>query len=296
MSLILDSITEYIAVIDQAGAIHYVNKSWEIFGSSNACEISHSWSGVNYIDECDKASTLGDDLGARAADGIRSVIKQDEPIFYLEYPCHGPEEKRWFMMRVTPLRIAREGYVVISHQNITQRKLAEEEVKNLATLDGLTGIPNRRAFDDFLRSEWKRCLRHKKPISLAMVDLDHFKSVNDACGHQYGDECLVKVGALLKTLDNRPGDICARYGGEEFVLLWADTPLEQARRLSNSLLKKIRELRVPNSASPTEGRLSASIGVAEIVPGSNNKESDLIAKADSMLYRAKGNGRNRVES
>lgn len=223
LRLILDSITEHIVVIDDMGTIQYANKSWSDFGSKNACSVGVNWRGINYIDECDKAAAMGNDFGEKARNGILSVINKEMPAFYFEYPCHSPDEKRWFMMRVTALQMSCQDYFVISHQNITERKLAEEEVKNLARLDGLTDIPNRRAFDEFLYNEWRRCLRLKLPISLAIVDLDHFKLLNDIYGHQSGDECLIKIGALLKEFASRPGDICARYGGEEFALVWGGT-------------------------------------------------------------------------
>ena len=251
---------------------------------------------MNYINECDKASALGDLFATHAGTGIRSVISNRETNFYLEYPCHSSSEKRWFMMRVTPFQILDRNYFVISHQNITERKLAEEEVQKQARLDGLTKIFNRRTFDDFLHEEWRRCYRLKKPICLAMVDLDHFKLLNDAYGHQSGDDCLVKVGELLKGFANRPGDICARYGGEEFALVWGDTSLEQAKQPSVALLKKIVDLNIQNKNSPVESYLTASIGLAEMIPVEENEEVKLIGKADKMLYKAKDNGRNRVES
>lgn len=295
LKLVLDSITDHIVVIDKMGKIQFVNKSWARFGNNNARVVVVDWSGVNYLAECDKASAMGDDFGTKAGDGIRSVIEKREPIFYFEYPCHSPDENRWFMMRVTPFQISGINYFVISHQNITERRLAEEKVKNLARIDGLTGIPNRRTFDEFLHEEWRRCCRLQKPICLAIVDLDHFKLLNDTYGHQSGDECLVKVGKLLKEFANRPADICARYGGEEFALVWGDTLLEQARDLANKLLRKLIELNIPNKKSPTESYLTASIGLAEIIPSRESKESEIISQADSMLYRAKESGRNRVE-
>ncbi len=295
LKLILDSITEHIVVIDQIGKIQFVNKSWVTFGNNNACVVVNDWSGVNYLEECDKASAMEDDCGTKAGKGIRSVIEKHEPIFYLEYPCHSPDEKRWFMMRVTPFQVGGMNYFVISHQNITERKIAEEEVKSLARIDGLTEIPNRRTFDEFLHEEWRRCCRLQKPICLAIVDLDHFKLLNDTYGHQSGDECLVKVGKLLKEFANRPADICARYGGEEFALVWGDTLLEQARDLANELLKKLVKLNIPNRKSPTASYVTASIGLAETIPSRESKKSEIVSQADSMLYRAKENGRNRVE-
>ncbi len=296
LSHILDSIPDHIAVIDENGKIQYANKSWSAFGENNACALGDEWIGVNYIEECKKAAAMGDAFGLQAYEGIRSVMERGDPGFYFEYPCHSPDEKRWFMMRVTPFQISGEKYFVISHQNITERKLSEEKVKELARMDGLTNIPNRRTFDAFLHEEWRRCARLKKPISMALIDLDHFKTLNDNYGHQYGDECLVKIAGLLREFASRPGDICARYGGEEFALVWGDTSLEQARQLSGRLLKKVAELQIQNEYSPVSRFLSVSIGLAEMVPDKGRKWSELIAEADRLLYIAKENGRNRVES
>jgi len=233
LSLVLDAITENIVVIDDVGEIKFVNKTWSEFGDNNACMIGDSWKGVNYIDECDKAAAMGDEFGAQAGEGIKSVISQEQENFYFEYPCHSPDEKRWFMMRVTPFQSENNHYFVISHQNITERKLAEEKVRKLARIDGLTDIANRRTFDDFLHQEWKRCSRLNKPICLAIAD---------------------------------------------------------------RLLKKIANLNIMNSESPTERYLTASIGLAEVVPARGSEESGLVSKADSELYKAKECGRNRVES
>jgi len=296
LSLVLDAITENIVVINDTGEIQFVNKTWSEFGDNNACMIGDSWKGVNYIDECDKAAAMGDEFGAQASEGIKSVIAHEQENFYFEYPCHSPDEKRWFMMRVTPFQSENSHYFVISHQNITERKLAEEQVSKLARIDGLTDIANRRTFDDFLHQEWKRCSRLNKPICLAIVDLDHFKLLNDTYGHQCGDECLVKIGELLKEFANRPSDICARYGGEEFALVWGDTSIAQAKKISDQLLKKIANLNIMNIESPTERYLTASIGLAEVVPARGSEESGLVSKADSELYKAKECGRNRVES
>ena len=186
LSFVLDAITESIVVINPLGEIKYVNRSWAQFGQSNsadgtptisnakdACQI---WIGMNYLDVCDSAAAMGDEFGSVAGKGIRGVISKNEDTFYFEYPCHSPNEKRWFTMRVTPLKLEKLNYFVISHQDITERKLAEDKVMSLAKLDGLTNIPNRRAFDEFLADEWQRCARLKKPISLAIIDIDHFKN------------------------------------------------------------------------------------------------------------------------
>lgn len=293
---VLDAITDHIIVIDAAGDIQYANQKWSACSDDHAPTVDSAWRGANYLDECDKAAAMSDGFGAEAGAGIRSVIEQQEDVFYFEYPCHSPEQKRWFMMRVSPFCLKEARYFVIAHKDITERKLAEEMAISLARMDGLTQIPNRRAFDEFLQQEWKRCARLKKPMSLAILDLDYFKLLNDRCGHQAGDDSLIKVAQLLKNFASRPGDICARYGGEEFAIAWADTSLEQAKRLAARLLKEIAQLHIPNSDSSAASYLTASIGLAEVFPSRKTDESQLISKADKMLYQAKEKGRNRVES
>jgi diguanylate cyclase (GGDEF)-like protein len=291
---VLDTITEHIVVIDSEGDILFVNKAWSAFAQNNACLVDEAWNGVNYLKECDKAADMGDDFGVEAASGIRSVIKGNEEKFYFEYPCHSPDEKRWFIMLVTSFTIQGVNYFVISHQNITKRKLAEEKVLNLSRIDGLTDIPNRRYFNEFLNEEWKRCHRLGMPISLAIIDLDHFKLLNDTYGHQAGDECLKSVGRVLKRFGKRPCDICARYGGEEFAIVFGDTNLEQAKILVGKLLNEIRLLNIPNKKSPTLPTLTASIGLATMYPNKENNESELIKESDKSLYSAKENGRNQI--
>lgn len=294
LKLVLDAITEHIVVIDENGEILFVNRSWSTFGENNSCVVDDQWNGVNYLGECDKAAAMGDDFGTKAAKGIREVISSDKALFYFEYPCHSPEEKRWFIMRVTPFEIQGSNCFVISHQNITERKLAEERLFNLSRIDGLTNIPNRTAFDEFLQNEWARCSRLKLPLSLALIDLDHFKDLNDTYGHQAGDKCLKKFSGLLKTLTKRPSDICARYGGEEFAIIYGNTTLDDARELANKLLVETCNLGIPNKKSPTMNILTTSIGLATMLPNKKSSKTALIKKADEMLYKAKESGRNRV--
>jgi diguanylate cyclase (GGDEF)-like protein len=293
---IIDSIPQHIVVIDARGMIRYVNKGWKVFAEDNACNLKDEWVALNYLDECDKAAEMGDDFGVKAASGIRSVIRGEDAKFYLEYPCHSPSEKRWFMMSVTPFELDLVNYYVIFHQDITTRKLAEEQVARAARLDGLTRIANRRAFDEFLHEEWRRCMRLKQHISLALVDIDHFKALNDTYGHQSGDEALIKTSEVLNDFAQRPSDFSARYGGEEFALIWGDTPPDKAIMLAEKLRRAIAGLNIPNENSPTHKTMTVSIGVASIIPAREEDETELIQQADKYLYRAKNNGRNRVAS
>ena len=291
---ILDTITAHITVIDNLGTIQYVNLSWEKFAQNNDHILNGNWNDVNYLEACDKAALVGDELAKQAADGIRKVINNEQELFYIEYPCHSPDDERWFMMRVTKFQLEEKTYFVLSHYNITERKLAEEKVFDLSHLDGLTNIANRRHFDNFLNDEWNRCLRLNMPITLVIIDIDYFKSLNDTYGHQAGDECLKKIATLIKNFAKRPSDICARYGGDEFVIVLGNTDLETSKVMVNKLLDDIRALKIPNINAPGTPLVTASIGLATMYPDKKTTAEDLIKAADTVLYTAKELGRNQV--
>lgn len=166
---------------------------------------------------------------------------------------------------------------------------------NLARIDGLTDIPDRRCFDEFLSNEWKRCARAKVPLSLVLIDLDYFKLLNDTYGHQAGDDGLIRVASILKDFARRPADLCARYGGEEFAIIWPETAHKQAIHFAEKLLKLISDLNIPNEKSPTKAILTVSVGLATLFPDKNSDQSSIIAEADKLLYKAKNNGRDCIE-
>lgn len=291
---ILDSVTEHIVVIDRDGIIDYVNAAWLNFGISNGCSPTHKWQGTNYLEICETSAAMGETLAKEVVAGTRKVILENSGIFYHEYPCHSPTEKRWFMMRVLPLKWGGDHRFVISHQNITERKLAEEEIKALSMVDGLTGVANRRHFDEFLSKEWRRGMRSKTPISLVLFDIDHFKQYNDGYGHQTGDECLRTIGRLLRFFGNRPGDLCARYGGEEFAIILGNTELDPSTKIAQKLQNTIRDLKIPHEFSPIGPAITVSIGVSNAHPEPGQSEKILIEHADKALFAAKKNGKNRI--
>lgn len=293
---ILNAMKDHVVVIDNSGHILYVNRAWQQFNQNNSQQSDIHWTRVNYLSVCEQASKAGDAFGKAASDGIYDVIEGRRYEFYLEYPCHSPTQQRWFMMQTTPCQIADNTYFVISHRDITKRKLAEEQVQILSQTDGLTELFNRRHFDEYLALEWQRCKRLKTPISLAIIDIDHFKALNDNYGHVAGDKCLKKIARLLKQQTKRPTDMCARYGGEEFVLVYGNTDIKQAQILLQRLLTAIRELAIPNKNSPTAPFITASIGLATMLPDMNNTQAQLIKSADTMLYMAKENGRDQIIS
>lgn len=291
---ILNTVTEHIAVIDHLGYIQYVNLSWEKFAQDNDYILNCNWNNINYLEICDKSAELGDTLAQDVADGIRKIINNEEEEFYIEYPCHSPDEKRWFIMRVTQFQFENKAYYVLSHQNITERKLTEEKVLNLSRIDGLTDIPNRGYFDNFFNDEWNRCIRLNMPISLALIDIDHFKSLNDTYGHLAGDECLKKIAVVLKGFAKRPSDLCARYGGDEFTILFGNTDNESSLVMINNLLDAIREIKIPNLTYNAIPTITASIGLATMYPDHKTTKEDLLKAADTALYISKESGRNQV--
>jgi diguanylate cyclase (GGDEF)-like protein len=159
--------------------------------------------------------------------------------------------------------------------------------------DPLTGIPNRRAFDERLESEWKRAMRDKVPLSFLMLDLDKFKDYNDRYGHQQGDELLKAAAAVIVACARRPGDLAARIGGEEFGVLLPSTKLENACVVAEKLRSGIEKLSVPTERGE-ETKITISIGVASGVPLPKSDSAELVGAADSRLYAAKSDGRNRV--
>ena len=171
---------------------------------------------------------------------------------------------------------------------------AVEELKELATKDSLTGIGNRRFFNEYLEKEWKRAQRDKYPFSLVMIDLDFFKFYNDAYGHQKGDDCLKEVAKAIEGAMKRPADLAARFGGEEFALLLPETSSKGAMRLSEGLRKSIFDLNLEHKNNPNGSRVTVSMGVATMIVDTGADFKNLISKADKALYAAKNNGRNQV--
>lgn len=178
---------------------------------------------------------------------------------------------------------------------VMTRKLdaANQELKRLSSLDGLTGIPNRRHFDEVLAREWRRALRQGAEVSIIMCDVDFFKQYNDANGHQLGDDCLRKVSKALTTAMDRGGDIVARYGGEEFVAVLTDTSSGGALFVAERMRESIAQLDVKHAGSPF-GRLTASFGIASGRAFPEISPQKILEAADRALYQAKREGRNRV--
>lgn len=179
----------------------------------------------------------------------------------------------------------------VSQQQLLDTNLVLQRLMNS---DGLTGLSNRRHFDEYLELEWRRATREQTQISLLMIDVDYFKAYNDAFGHLEGDEALRQVAKAIRANSSRPSDLPARYGGEEFALVLPSTSPGGARLLAEKLRQTIASMNIPHVAPSQGSSLTVSIGLATVVPQLGSHSRQLIQSADQGLYAAKHNGRNQV--
>jgi len=192
------------------------------------------------------------------------------------------------------------GFVYIL-RDISERKIAEEKlqdafhtVEQLAMVDGLTGVANRRFMDDTLTREWMRALRDNTPLSVLLIDVDYFKLFNDVYGHLAGDSCLQTLAAAIQDILRRPPDLLARYGGEEFVVILPNTPAGGAEVISRKVMQVVEGCAIPHTGSPY-GQVTVSLGCATLLPTMQGSTRDLLKAADDAMYRAKTDGRNRIQ-
>ncbi len=178
----------------------------------------------------------------------------------------------------------------------SQHQLLETnfQLQRLTNLDGLTGLSNRRHFDQYMESEWKRAVRAQTQISILMIDVDHFKSYNDTRGHLAGDEVLKTVAKTIQNSCRRPTDTAARFGGEEFAVILTALSVENSQKVGENLLRDIENLKLPHESSPTSSYVTVSIGGASTIPQLGESFLLLVDTADKALYRAKRTGRNKL--
>lgn len=173
-------------------------------------------------------------------------------------------------------------------------KFQSDLLRNLVFLDGLSGVYNRRYFDQQLAVEWARAARNHTTLSLIMVDVDHFKLFNDRYGHQAGDDCLRQIAQTLKSSLRRPTDLVARYGGEEFTCILPETGFEDAMAITQEMERQVRAQKIPHEFSQFDGLVTASLGLATCTVQPSGDPAALVGLADAQLYQAKQTGRGRV--
>ncbi|HET6493962.1 MAG TPA: GGDEF domain-containing protein, partial [Thermoleophilia bacterium] len=221
---------------------------------------------------------------------------------------------RWFLMTGRQVTLGGDPFLVGTGVDITERKRtdvalaaaktqaeavnrdlakANRQLETMSITDSLTGIANRRRFDEMFLHEWRRAIRSHQPIAMAMLDLDWFKDYNDSYGYQAGDECLRVIAQVIQTQARRAGDLAARYGGDEYVFIAPETDAESMLRITEAIHDAVEALALPNAESPF-GRVTVSIGVAVQVPTKTADPEMMLRVADEALYRAKDQGRGQT--
>ncbi|MFH7245396.1 MAG: PAS domain-containing protein [Spirulina sp.] len=232
----------------------------------------------------------------------QKVIATQEPYQAEQEIIDANNVRRWYQILINPFRDTDGNVkgVVGNCIDITDRKQMETALQEanaklecLATLDGLTQIPNRRRFDQYLQQEWQRLVREQQPLSLILFDVDYFKAYNDHFGHQQGDEGLIAIAQATSQAVKRSIDLLARYGGEEFGVILPNTHRAGAENVARSIQREVDALQLSHPKSKVSDHLTVSMGIASVVPSADQTPEELIAAADAALYQAKRRGRNR---
>ncbi|MFL0198647.1 GGDEF domain-containing protein [Clostridium sp. WILCCON 0269] len=184
--------------------------------------------------------------------------------------------------------------LAIKAKELSELKEINCKLESLSLCDGLTGILNRRGFDNYLSMVWKSCIRSGKHVSLIMADIDYFKTYNDTYGHPKGDECLIKVAKTMASSVKRPMDFVARYGGEEFAVILPETDGSGAIIVAEKIKKAVQALSLIHKSSQVTNYITISLGVTTVVPNGTHSMEKFISNADKALYKAKSSGRNTV--
>lgn len=300
--LALDALVSQIVILNADGEIIAANESWtrSVSGDCDRCHRLQHHS--NYFQACQRALIDGVHEAAIIVAGIRDVLAGKQELFQFEYPDPGHEESNWFCVRVTRFEADGDTRIVVAHDDISRQKQAEmklQEMKRIlemeAATDVLTGLANRRGLNRTLEQEWKRNQRTQTPLSLAVLDVDHFKEFNDHYGHLAGDDCLRRLAGVIKANMRRPGDFAARYGGEEFAVILPGTNESGAATVLTNILEAVRRLEICHPATTVrQGIVTVSIGCATTLPQRFEIPDSLLMLADKALYAAKSHGRDQL--
>jgi two-component system cell cycle response regulator len=288
LRLVVDSMAEGLMILEEDGRIQYTNPACDAYLGYEAGELAeHSLTGLLADGE---ARDYSDYFGKCVSDPV-GCHRKDAREVMLRHKDGAP---RTMELTLTPMRVASERLFIGLLRDISHRKQYESSLQRAAMSDPLTKIANRRHFDSFLELEWQRAVRSGAPLSLVVLDVDHFKLYNDTLGHAAGDIALQQVAAVLSSHALRPTDLAARHGGEEFVVVFGETDAVSALLLAESIRAKVEALGLRHPRSPTGGSVTVSVGVATLVPSQAEELSRFFVMADLAMYAAKEAGRNRV--
>ncbi|MBA3598246.1 MAG: diguanylate cyclase [Methylibium sp.] len=302
---VFNAVSARMAVLDRHGGILETNAAWHRFAAEAGHAGGSRFIGAHYLDVLGRLRDLGPASATAARCGLASVLAGRSTGFELEYRCcrgdepgdeslaSGPQLRsdRWFAMKITPVG-DEQRRIVVSHEDITKHKRAQEALLRLAHTDPLTGVANRRRFFELAHHEFERAIRYKSALTVLMADIDHFKAINDCYGHAAGDVVLRSfVGVAGEAL--RDPDVVGRLGGEEFAVLLPQTTLGGGHALAQRIVERVAARRVASCGGPI--RYTVSVGVSTLDDRIVSFD-DLLRAADDALYRAKGAGRNTVSS
>ncbi|MDR3741305.1 MAG: diguanylate cyclase [Terracidiphilus sp.] len=291
--LITENLRDVVILADFSGKRSYVSPSATRWGGWQREELEHHHS-MDIVHPDDRAEALA---------VVRSIRNGGEGAL-LECRVHRKNsDYAWVEANIRPVRDPVTGMpigVLNMVRDIGERKAAEKQLReayrtleSLAITDSLTRLANRRHFDRRLQQEWRRCLREEVPLSLLLLDVDYFKSYNDAYGHLRGDSCLQQIAETATNVVTRTGDLVARFGGEEFAVILPGTPNSGALQVARNLRRSICNRRIEHAGNPP-GVVTVSIGCATLTPSLGEYAASLVQLADDALYAAKRNGRNRA--
>ncbi len=293
--LIAENMSDLLAVLNKQGVVKYASPSHKTLLGLDPEE---------YLGQMPLAYIHPDDV-PRVRKAFFEMVESNRSMT-IEFRWKH-QDGRWLVLDMRCKSVIGEAgkvtnVVVVSRditaQKETEQKLREanEKLQNLSNLDGLTGVANRRCFEERLKQEWHRGKRQAAPLSLVLFDIDYFKSYNDTYGHQGGDRCLQEVARTAKSVIKRSSDLIARYGGEEFAVILPETDETGAAHVAEEIRLAVEALAIPHAGSKVDSVVTISVGVCTVRTDGMLRPEELIANADLALYQAKSAGRKQVKS
>jgi len=286
---VFDSLSAQLAVLDRHGTIIHTNAAWRDYAQAHGFADPPDFTGGDYLTVLGGMTAQDPATVPVAAAGIASVARGEVARFQLPQPFFAPADNRWFSIKITPVRDEQQR-IVVSHEDVTQIKAAELASVKLANTDVLTGALSRRNFLALAEQELARASRYQLPLMVLMLDLDHFKQINDQHGHAAGDAVLQSfVSTVTSVL--RESDLIGRLGGEEFGVLLPSTSAEGGAALAQRIVESVRASPVEAGGEPIAYTVSIGGGCL----GVETSFAALLGLADAALYQAKRTGRDRLE-